>query len=556
MGVIHTGAYQCLEVFAKSLEEKQGTISVRKGKEETASCSAGKYQYRLLQIPLEKETDYDVTVNDCIISICYLSEAEDILERGVAFLEYEQGEWHRMDNLQKWYDTPGREQYHFNAYKNWINDPNGLCWYKGYYHMYYQANPHGQQWNHMYWGHAASRDCVHWVHLPYVLMPQEEILDAPDKKGGAFSGSAVVREDKILFYLTRHLGPMEDSEAETVQYQTMAESEDSLHFTKETRIIDKPDETFSFNFRDPKVIWHDGCWQMVIGAKVNKVPSIVRYTSSDGYHWEYQGALLEEKTEGVYTFECPDFFPLGDKMVVVGSWMFYSDEQRRFQPTYYYIGDLKDSHLIPENRGQYDFGSNFYAVQSFEHEGRRIAIGWVSDFYQEHCPEENGSYGSMAIPRELFLKNGRLYRRPIREIYQQKGECYCNLPGQDVSLKHLNHNSYYAKLTFRERTDFDILLGKSEKGEIRLAGCGQKIQIVTTGVKSHFVHFVTEVETLETVEIFVDRRLVEVFVNDGEQAGTKLFYQETDGIFEAKFAEQSAVDKIEIYEMKGIWREP
>lgn len=241
-------------------------------------------------------------------------------------------------------------------------------------------------------------------------------------------------------------------------------------------------------------------------------------------------------------------------MVVAGSWMCYSDEQRRFQPTYYYVGEWRDGKFVPESKGQYDFGSNFYAVQSFEHEGRQIAIGWVSDFYGEHIPEENGAYGSMAIPRELFLKNGKLYRRPIREIYQLKGKCFCSISGQNIRLKHLNSNSYYARLSFQGKTDFDILLGKNEKGEIRLKRTSEKLQIVTTGVKSHFAHFVTEIKELEELEIFTDRRLVEIFVNDGEEAGTKLFYLETDGIFEAEFENQESVNEIEIYEMKEIWR--
>ncbi|MBS6194115.1 MAG: glycoside hydrolase family 32 protein [Clostridiales bacterium] len=550
MGHIYTGEYGCLELFAKSVSGSQGTVSVSKGENESTEYPAGIYQHRLIRIPMEKNTDYQVELKDCETSVCYLSEGEDILEKGVCFLEFKDGEWIRTEDLKQWYDTPNREQYHFCPYKNWINDPNGLCWYKGYYHMYYQANPHGQEWNNMYWGHAASKDCVHWVHLPYALEPQEEILSAPGKTGGAFSGSAVVAEDKLLCYLTRHFGSEEDGE---VQYQTMVESEDGIHFKNERRIIDKPDETFSHNFRDPKVIWLDGCWQMVIGTIVNGVPSVVRYASNDGYHWEYQGILLEEKTEGVYTFECPDFFMLDGKMVVSGSWMCYSDEQGRVQPTYYYVGDYQDGKFVPESKGQYDFGSNFYAVQSFEHEGRRIAIGWAADFYQEHCPEENGAYGSMAIPRELFFKEGKLYRRPIREIYELKGKCFCNVSGQNVSLKHLNDNSYYARLGFKKATDFDILLGRNDEGEIRLVRKGEKLQILTTGVKSHLVQFVTETEKLEEMEIFVDHRMVEVFVNGGEEAGTKLFYQKTDGIFEGKFDNEEAVKEIEIYEMKGIW---
>lgn len=554
MGYIFTGEYQCLEIFAKSLEKKRGIIVLIDKKGEIKEYLAGKWQYRLIKIPLEQDSQYDVKLVDCEVSICYLSESKNILDQGVLFLEWNNGVWNQIRNLEKWYQTPGREQYHFCPYKNWINDPNGLCWYKGYYHMYYQANPHSQKWDHMYWGHTVSKDLIHWVHLPYALEPQEEILEEPNRKGGAFSGSAVVLDDKIRFYLTRHFGPPEDSEEETVQYQTMVDSEDSIHFGEEKVIIEKPDKNFSYNFRDPKVIWHDGRWQMVIGTRINNVPTVVLYESLDSIEWEFREILLEEKTEGVYTFECPDMFLMNDKLVLTGAWMFYTDEQRRFQPTYYYIGEYQNGKFNTEQMGLYDFGSNFYAVQSFEHEDRRIAIGWVSDSYNEHCPEKNGAYGSMAIPRELSVKEGKLYRRPIREIYQLKGTCYCNIVGQSISFKHLNKNSYYAKILFSADTDFEILLGKKENSQIKLVRRKKGLRIVTEGVRSHYVKFQTEVDALEKLEIFVDHRLVEVFINDGEEAGTKLFYQEEDGIFQAEFENEENVTSIEIYEMKGIWR--
>ena len=85
-----------------------------------------------------------------------------------------------------------RPAFHITPYVGWMNDPNGLCWYQGYYHMYYQYNPHGQEWNNMYWGHAVSPDLVHWTHLPIVLEPQKEVLEQADMlKGGAFSGSNI-----------------------------------------------------------------------------------------------------------------------------------------------------------------------------------------------------------------------------------------------------------------------------------------------------------------------------------------------------------------------------
>lgn len=552
---IQTGDYQCLEIFLKSLEGKEGKLRIRRKDREWVDYPAGRCQYRLNKIPLEKNMEYELELIHCQVSIAYLSESERIMETGVCFLEYQNGEWTKIENLQQWYDTPNREQYHFNGFKNWINDPNGLCYYKGYYHLYYQANPHGQEWSHMYWGHGASKDLIHWIHLPYVLEPQEEILEAEDRKGGAFSGSAVALDDHIVFYLTRHLGPPEDTEEDTVQYQTMVTSGDSIHFDEEVKIIEKPDDSFSYNFRDPKVFLFEGLWQMVIGAKVNGTPSLVRYTSEDMKDWKYEGVLLEEHTEGVYTFECPDFFPLNGQFVGVASWMMYVDEQRRFQPTYYYIGDFWDEKFQVNSRGLYDFGSNFYAVQSFEHDGRRIAIGWTADCYQEHEPEKNGSYGAMAIPRELFIKDNKLYRKPIEEIYTLLGKRICDVSGQNISLKHLNQNGYYARIDFTKDTDFRILLGKSTAGEIWLLKKENKVQIKTDGVKSRYVTFVTETERVEKVEIFVDRRLTEVFINDGEEAGTKLFYQDScDGIFHATFDTEENVARIRLNEMEGIWR--
>ena len=555
MKMIQTGKYRCLEIFLKSLTGEEGKLLIKRADETWREYPAGQYQYILRRIPLEQNSAYEVELAHCEASIAYLSESENILEDGVRFLEYQNGEWNETADLAGWYDTPNREQYHFNAYRNWINDPNGLCFYKGYYHLYYQANPHGQEWNHMYWGHTASRDLIHWVHLPYVLEPQQEILEAKDKKGGAFSGCAVPVEDEIVFYLTRHFGPPEDTEEDTVQYQTMVTSGDSIHFGEERKIIEKPDVSFSYNFRDPKVIFHEGIWQMVIGAKVEGVPAIVRYTSEDMKHWKYEGCLLKERTEGVYTFECPDFFSLDGKCVAVGSWMVYVDEQRRFQPTYYYIGNYDQGKFTVENRGLYDFGGNFYAVQSFEHEGRRIAIGWTADSYLEHVAEEKGSYGAMTIPRELSVKDGVLYQKPVEEIYSLKGKCLCQVQGQNLELHHLNQNCWYSKITFREDTDFRILIGKSKEGKIWLSRIGTQVEIETEGVKSRYVSFVTEVEKLREAEIFTDRRVVEIYLNAGEKAGTKLFYQDgEDGIFHAEFEKEDNVESIEIYEMKGIWR--
>ena len=573
MGRIHTGNYKCLEIFLKSLEGKQGCLRMKGDEGPWMEYSAGACRYTLHRIPVKLDTEYEVELLDCQVSIAYLSESDDMMDEGVCFLEYvtdeakkasEDGEvkfsgaggWMATNDLGAWYDTLNREQYHFNAYKNWINDPNGLCYYKGYYHLYYQANPHSQEWDVMYWGHAASKDLVHWIHLPYVLQPQEEILAQKELRGGAFSGSAVPLEEEIVFYLTRHIGPPQETKENTRQYQTMVRSRDSIHFGEEVTVVERPDDTFAFeHFRDPKVYWQDGRWQMVIGTKIKGIPSLARFGSEDMEKWSYEGVLVEERTEGVQTFECPDFFELDGQFVAAGSWMLYWDEQQRYQPTYWYMGDYKDGRFYPKNKGTYDFGSNFYAVQSFEHEGRRIAIGWTADFYEEHVPEVNGSCGAMTIPRQLSVQNGRLCQKPVEEIYQLCREKVCDAARRSLSLENLKGNCYYARIDFEDSVDFRILLGSSEAGEIWLVREGMEVRIKTKGVKSEKVQFIIEVERLRRAEIFVDRRLVEVYLNDGEAVGTKLFYQDCrDGVFRAEFQEEEKVGRLQVFLMDGIWK--
>ena len=149
--------------------------------------------------------------------------------------------------------------------------------------------------------------------------------------------------------------------------------------------------------------------------------------------------------------------------MAIAAYMFYTDDQGRIQPTMYYIGELEGHRLNVEKRGLFDFGSNYYAVQTFEYAGRRIAIGWISDFYEEHVVEKNGAYGSMALPRELSLKNNHLYMKPVKEVYSLIDKELCRISKQNIRIDKIKGNCYYSKLIFKGNSDFDLLLGKMRK---------------------------------------------------------------------------------------------
>ncbi len=551
---MNTQQYTCLEIFARA-REKGGKIKVVSAQRNSMEKEAETAYYTWLKFPVEPDTEYEIERGTCDVTLCYLSGNEQILETGVEYLEQERQSGRFLPVEEGiHYDSPIRETYHFTPWKNWMNDPNGLCWFQGYYHMFYQFNPHRQKWSNMYWGHAVSKDLVHWVHLPVALAPQDEILKNPEELvGGAFSGCAVVEGDEVIFYFTRHIGPHNDCE-ETLQQQWMMRSKDMIHFTEEKCIIGKRPEDASFDFRDPKVLEIGGHWYMVLASAIKGKGTILLYESKDMEHWKYLHPLLVEESSGIRCFECPDFMELDGKYLAIGAWMHHHDECGRLQMSRYYIGDFREQRLQVENSGWFDFGGNCYAMQSFEHGERRISIGWVSDFYEEHIERENGAYGSMTLPRQLHIRNNKLYMKPVEEIEILKGKEIYLGKGECLQLHRIEGNAYRAKIHFSEDTEFAILLGKDGEKEISLLNDGQGLRIETKGVRSQGICFLADVEKAASLEIYVDRRVVEVYVNDGEAVGTKLFYNSsTEGCFVLRTEKPENISKAEICLMKGIW---
>ncbi len=551
---MNTGKYTCLELFAKQTAPG-GRVRVLSDTRESQEKAAGGSYHAWLKFSLCPDTEYEIVCESCDISLCYLSGSENILETGVCYLERTQdGEKFTVQDSEAWYDRPMREAYHFAPWKNWMNDPNGLCWFQGYYHMFYQCNPHGQEWSNMYWGHAASRDLVHWTHLPIVLAPQEDILMNPKTaKGGAFSGCAVVDGDEVIFYLTRHQGPLQDCE-DTVEQQWIMRSRDMIHFTEEKCVIESPPEEASFDFRDPKVLKIGETWYMVLGSAIRGKGAILLYESEDKEHWKYVHPLLLEEQYEIRCFECPDLMELDGRYLAVGAFMEHYDSCGRYQMSRYYIGNWRDRKIEKVKEGWFDFGSNCYAMQSFVHQGRRISIGWVSDFYGEHVNYPDGVYGSMTIPRQLHIRNDRLYMTPVEEILSLKGEILYQGGGENIMMPKIEGNAYRATIKFSENTFFTILLGQDKDRSISLIHDLKGLRIVTKGVRSEGIDFAADVAEVRELEIYMDRRVAEVYVNGGEAVGTKVFYNTSqDGCFELCAMRVGNVERAELALMKSIW---
>lgn len=325
-----------------------------------------------------------------------------------------------------------RPTFHFSAAKNWINDPNGLVYYDGEYHLFYQHHPDDIVWGPMHWGHAVSRNLVHWEHLPIAL--------SPDELGMIFSGSAVIDwhntagfgKEAMVAIFTHH-------NPETLcQSQSLAYSLDrGRSWTKYAgNPVVEPLPGIK-DFRDPKVIWYDagdgsGHWVMCLAAGTG----VDFYTSPNLIEWEMSGRFGYGYGSTAGVWETPDFFKLtvkdGSKMYWVLSVGVLEGGPAGGSGTQYFVGDFDGekftAHYERETVLWVDHGADFYAVQAWNNmpDGRRVWLAWMNNWqYGLHTPATNWR-GAMTIPREVGLvetaDGPRLLQRPIPELKHLRGQ--------------------------------------------------------------------------------------------------------------------------------------
>lgn len=310
-----------------------------------------------------------------------------------------------------------RQRYHFMPQTGWLNDPNGLIYFRGKYHFFFQHNPYSGFWDSMHWGHAISDDMLHWEYLPLALAPSEKYDN--HLKGGCFSGSAIEYDGKLFLIFTGTTNEGNGFE----QSQCIAYSEDGVHFEKYegNPVLTAPKGISTSQFRDPKVWKHEDTYYMVCGAERDKKAQALLYRSKDMIHWEFFNVLAESRGEWGYMWECPDFYPLGDKYVLMFSPMGVGE-----RTAVYLVGDFdyKTGKFIYHVNGEIDWGFDYYAPQSFQApDGRRIIVGWANSwdwmpFWKDWGPTyKEGWCGFFNIPREVrLMADDTLQFVPIQEL--------------------------------------------------------------------------------------------------------------------------------------------
>lgn len=403
---------------------------------------------------------------------------------------------------------PERPAYHFHPPANWNNDPNGTIYYRGWHHLFYQFNPYGSLWGHMHWGHARSRDMVNWEHLPIALGPSED-------KGEThiFSGCAVLGPDGRPRIIYTSIG---DRQPE--QWLAIPEDDDLLKWTKSPRNPIVSTATHAplqiDDWRDPFVFTEVGQTYMVCGGNTSNrrwggtgLVQLYRSTNPDLTSWKNVGTVFEYRNREVINVECPNLFKLDGKWVLIIS---------PHKPCEYFIGtlDVNRPRFEPETRGVLDAGNAYASNISVDDKGRTILWLWG----RTENPEAKGWNGVMVMPRILSIgADGFLRQQPAPEFEKLRvnGTTLGAMPlgEQRTVLEGVRGNSLEleVELTLGRASVAGLELRRSPTGAPAASITISEDGLLSVGTASTLIGRAD----LYKLRVFADRRVLEVYVNDG-----------------------------------------
>ncbi|KGA95998.1 protein SacC [Alkalihalobacillus alcalophilus ATCC 27647 = CGMCC 1.3604] len=463
-----------------------------------------------------------------------------------------------------------RPKLHFAPTENWMNDPNGMVYFEGEYHLFFQHNPGDSVWGPMHWGHAVSKDMITWEELDIALYP--------DEYGTIFSGSAIIDWENtsgffpdgpgLVAIFTHHLDKY-DGRA-PVQTQSLAYSHDrGRTWTKyEGNPVLKHES--KVDFRDPKVFWHKETnrWMMALATG----QTITFYSSTNLKDWQFESEFGNGVGSHLGVWECPDLFPLqvGDSeetkwvlLVSIGDNPQYSLGSK----TQYFVGDFDGTTFTTEQKETLwlDFGKDNYAGVSFSdipaEDGRRIYIGWMSNWRYANQVPTDGWRSQMTLPRKLSLRNvaGKLavVQHPVEELqpylkedikslevgrsYEVSEEYlelfvhFKNVDAKVFGLK-LDYGMEHSALIVIDPDQKSVSLEREHSGQVDFSELFAQTQQVE----------VPDVSDI-TIKVIIDALSIELFINNGEYSLTSLVFPKEKCSQVTPFAQSGTVDILESY---------
>ena len=447
-----------------------------------------------------------------------------------------------------------RPTYHFLPAANWMNDPNGVIQWQGRYHLFFQYNPDGPYHANMHWGHAVSDDLLHWEELPIAIAPTP---NSPDQ-GGIFSGCMVNDNGTPTAIYTGV------NDNYSVQVQCIATGNQDL--TRWEKYAGNPviGETPAHlgqtrDFRDPFVWRHEGAWYMTISAHIVGVGgAVLLYRSDNLTDWEYLHPLfVGDRARNGRNFECANFFPLGDKWVMIISVMLVN------APAYtlYWVGRWENERFIVESEGVYDAGVSYASLMHVDESGRPLIYSWLRESRSVELQKEAGWTGVQAIPRVLSLDSrNRLISTPVPEVETLRGR------GQHFAAGELGEVAISVDgLALDIEAEFDV--GAASSCGLELSAGHDRLTVVyersTQTLQIHrryqqanadvdsapegIVHALDADETLQ-LRLLLDGSVLEVIAN-GRSRITSRFYPDSADNPCLRAIAPAAVISLDVWEM-------
>ncbi len=486
---------------------------------------------------------------------------------------------------QAYYNEPYRPQFHFSPEKNWMNDPNGLVYDKGIYHLFYQHHPEDIVWGPMHWGHATSSDLIHWKHHKIALFP--------DNLGLIFSGSAVVdfqnssglgttENPPMIAIFTYHNMDNEKAGKTNIQNQGLAYSLDDGETWIKYKNNPIIDNAIFKDFRDPKVFWNEEnkIWNLILVAG----DRALIYSSKNLINWNLESEFGKNAGAHGGVWECPDLFKVKVKGTNEDKWVLTVSlnpgAPHGGSGTQYFVGDF-DGKTFKTNQIEtkwVDNGADNYAGVTYNNlpENNRISIGWMSNWnYAQITPTTNWR-SALTLPRQLSLSkinnNYTLESTPVNQfnnmlipdyfqdrITLKKGKplffSYPNLNQSQITFKASNKN---LKMVFSNDFNDSLVIQFDSKNKIFSIDRTKSGNVEFEKSFEKNIHLTSAHNLItENIEfkIILDRSSIEIFLNEGIYVFTEqIFPNKPYTKLKLESSENQTLKQLSLQSVKRIWQ--
>lgn len=420
-------------------------------------------------------------------------------------------------------------KFHLEMPKGLVNDPNGLCYHQGKYQIFFQWNPFGCEHKHKHWTYTQTTDFINYTKPQIALAPVDKF-----DKDGCYSGSARSKNNKLEIIYTANL-----KDEQNIRYprQVLVKQDDDGEFIKEKIIIDTVPKGYTTHFRDPYIFIKNNRSFIILGAQRENLTGCALIYEEIDENWIFRGELKTRLTDFGYMWECPNLFTIDDKDILVFCPQGLKAQKYQYQNLYqagYLIGQFNPDTLefTHGEFHEFDMGFDFYAPQILVHENRHILIGWVGmpDKLQDYPTINDGWVHSLTLPRELILKNDKLYQRPIAELNKLNQNTTTKMNKDKISLStnkkleisiplkdisnwqgKLKFNDEYILLTYDKNNSIFTI----DRSQLKLGGKGIR-------------QFLVKTQDELNLSVYIDNSIIELYLQDGEYYATFCYYPTND----------------------------